>query len=453
MLFVAWLSYHRTQVMLHGNFGLPITKKEQISVDEKPIKDWVITNVLDKPKDFVNKWILESSKTPIVIPVQVINSTEIPTIMDYNQAQKFIQDIDNFLNSPTPDPTQLEAVKPKKQQISGGIKKIESWLKPIETAENLQDDVNLEKLINLYPDLQIQLVKPKTFNLANNSISSVSSGNLDTITVNPTEQQKQRHSNALKIILAKIDEFVEELSGKSESLKTEQEFGSYQVEIQTAIEKITQVSLPQHLLDILNNSLGVANRKLGEIQHQSKIKDCLDNIQIRYNSLSDNASQQDYLNAKNYIEELTNTNNLLKQESLYQEIVNDIENKYQSLSHKITLWEERLIEITKDQALKLSQEVSQQQNRFTQPEDSHKVEQILAQLKQIILENPHQEETTTKKPDDANLIIEDINNKIQAIQSESTENKIIALFKQLTLTRRKELYQKLAAFLNNQEEN
>ncbi|TAE61755.1 MAG: hypothetical protein EAZ87_00855 [Nostocales cyanobacterium] len=458
MLFVAWLSYHRSQVILQGNFGIPKTKKEQISVEEKPLKDWVTTNVFEKPKDFVNKWILESSKKPRVIPVQVINCPEISTILDYEQAQKLIQEIDNFLNSPTPDPTQLEAVKPKKQQILGGIKKIESWLKPIETAENLADNVSLDSLLNIYPELKVELVKPKTFNLANNSKSSAISGNLDTITVNPTQKQKQRHSNALKIVVDKIEEVVEELSEKSESLKTETEFGSYKVKVENAIEKITQVSLPQHLIDILTNSLQVANRKLNEIQYQSEIKDCLGKIQIRYNSLSNNASQQDYTSAKDYIEELTNNNHLLKQESLYQQIVNDIEIKYQNLSKKITIWEERMIEITKDQALKLSLEVSQQQNRFTQPEDSHKVEQILSQLNQIILQNPQQEkpqqeENTTKKQDDANLTIAKINDQIQAIQSESIENQIIALFKQLPVSRRQEVYQKLATLLNNQEEN
>ncbi|PPJ61672.1 hypothetical protein, partial [Cuspidothrix issatschenkoi] len=82
----------------------------------------------------------------------------------------------------------------------------------------------------------------------------------------------------------------------------------------------------------------VANRKLSEIQQQSEIKDCLDKIQIRYNSLSNNATQQDYIDTINDIEKLTNE--VVKKELRYQQIVKDIQNKSQNLSQKITRWEE-----------------------------------------------------------------------------------------------------------------
>ncbi|TAF03360.1 MAG: hypothetical protein EAZ77_17355, partial [Nostocales cyanobacterium] len=351
-----------------------------------------------------------------------------------------------------PDPTQLEAVKPKKQQILGGIKKIESWLKPIETAENLPDDVNLETLINIYPHLQIQLSKPKTFNLVNNSKSSGSSRTSDI--VYPTQQQKQRHTDALKNVQDKINEVVEKLGEKSESLKTEQELGGYQVEVQTAIEKITQTSLPQNLLDTLNYSLQVAKRKLNEIQYHSEIKQSLDKIEIFYKTLSNNATQQEYIDTINEIEKLTN--DILKQESRYQQIINDIETQSQNLVQKIALWEERLRGITKNQALELSQEVSQQQNRFTKTECSEQVQKIIEQLNHIILENPHPEENTIKKQDDADLTLEIIKHKLAEIQNKSqeneTENQIITLFQQLSSERQQKLYQTLAAFVNNQEE-
>ncbi|MBD2567735.1 hypothetical protein [Anabaena lutea] len=453
MLFVGWISYHRAEVTLKGNFGIPKTKKDQVSIEERAIKDWVTTNVFDKPKDFVNEWILTSVKKPQLIRSQPVICPEIPEKCDYNQAQKLIEKIDQFINSADPDQIQLQAIQPKREQILAGIKKIDHWFKPIETAEKLSDDVNLEALINIYPHLQIQLAKPKTFNLVNNSKSSVLSGTSDI--VYPTQQQKQRHTNALKRVQDKINEVVEKLSEKSEFLKTEQEMGGYQVEVQTAIEKIAQVSLPQHLLDTLNYSLQVANRKLTDIQYQSEIKVSLDKIEILYKTLSNNATQQDYIDTINEIENLTN--DVVKQESHYQQIINDIETKSQNLVQKIALWEERLRGITKNQALELSQEISQQQNRFTQPELAQKVQEILEKLNHIILENlqqqENQQETNIKKQDDTDLTLENINNQIQAIQSESIENQIIALFKQLPVSRRQELYQKLAAFLNNQEEN
>jgi hypothetical protein len=464
MLFTAWICDHRSEITLKGNFGIPKTKKEQVTNEEKPIKDWVTTNVFDKPKEFVNEWILTSGKKPQLIRSQPVICPEIPERCAYNQAKQLISQIDLFISSADPDQIQLQEIKPKKEQILAGIKKIDHWLKPIEEAENLPDDVNLETLINLYPLLEIPLEKPKTFNLAannlvsnlaNHSKSSVSSNSSDTIVVYPTAQQKQSHTDALKIVQDKINEVVVKLGEKAKFLKTEQELGGYKVQVQTAIEKITQIDLPLHLLDTLNYSLQVANRKLSEVQYQSQIKDCLDKIQIRYNSLSNNATQQDYIDAINDVEKLTNE--VVKKESRYQEIIKDIQNKSQHLSEKINLWEERMIDITKDQAWKLSLEVSQQQKRFTQPQCSQKVNQILENLENII-KNTQQEQPTTKKQDDTNLTLEDINNKLQEIQSQTQdytnqENQIIALFKQLPVSIRQEVYQKLAAFLNNQEEN
>ncbi|WP_071188286.1 hypothetical protein [Trichormus sp. NMC-1] len=458
MLFVGWISYHRAEVTLKGNFGIPKTKKEQVLIEEKPIKDWVTTNVFDKPKDFVNEWILNSGKKPQLIRSQPVICPDIPERCDYNQAQKLIEKIDLFINSADPDQIQLQAIKPKREQILAGIKKIDAWFKPIETAENLSDDVNLETLINIYPHLQIQLEKPKTFNLVNNSKSSVLSGISDIIYA--TQQQKQRHTNALKNVLDKINEVVEQLGEKSESLKTEQELGGYQVEVQTAIEKITQVSLPQHLLDTLNYSLKVANRKLTDIQYQSEIKLSLDKIEILYKTLSNNATQQDYIDTINEIEKLTNE--VVKQESRYQQIINDIETKSQNLVQEIAIWEERLRGITKNQALELYNEVSQQQNRFTKPEFSEQIQQIIEQLNHIILENTHPEETTIKKQDDANLTLERIKHKLTEIQNESQkkecqenqiENQIITLFQQLSSERQQKLYIKLAEYLYNPGEN
>ena len=423
VLFTAWISYHRTEITLLGNFGIPKTKKEQIPVQEKPIKDWVITNVFDKPKDFVRIWILESSKKPQLIRSQTILCPEVPTRVDYDQAQKLIKEIDKFLNSADPDQTKLQEIQPKKQQLLDEIEKIDNWLKLIETSENLTDDVNLETLINLYPHLQLQLSKPKTFDLTNNTKSSVVSDKSDTTVVNHTPQQKQRHSDALQLVQDKINDFVEKLGEKSESLKTAQELGGYQVELQKAIEKITQVSLPQHLINTLNYSLQVANRKLNETQHQSESKNCLDKIEIRYKSLSNNSTQQDYTDAINDIEKLTN--NVIKQESRYQQIITEIKEKQNTLEKSIRIWEEKLRGINKHEAFELSQEISSQQNRFTHPESSQQVKEILEKLNPIILDSPNLKEA-------------------------EIENQIITLFTQLPRQRQQNLYSQLEQYLSKE---
>lgn len=398
MLFAAWISYHRSEVILKGSFGIPKNQKEQVLIQEKPIKDWVITNVFDKPKDFVNVWILTSGKKPQLIRSQPVICPEIPTGVDYNQAKKLVEEIEQFINSADPGKAKVDEIKPKKQQLSAQINKIDNLLKLVEEVENLPNDVKFETLISLYPKLQQiqpELSKPKTINLVSPNMGA--SFKSDDIVVHTTKQQKQRQIDALKIVHEKINKFVEKLGEQSESLKTEQEFGRYQVELQTAIEKMSEVFLPQHLIDTLNYSLQVATRKLNEIQHQSEIKDCLDKIESRYNSLSNNATQQDYVDAIKYIDTLINNIPVVQENSHYQQIINQIQAKCKNLEQKITLWEERLTDITKNQALELYQEVSQQQNRFTQTEFFQKVKQILEQLNIIILEINDQDEINIKK--------------------------------------------------------
>lgn len=388
MLFTAWIVYYRSEVMLHGSFGIPKNSKEQVLIQEKPLKDWATTNVFDKPKDFVNKWILAPGKTPRLIRSQTVACPEIPVTIDYNKAEKLIKEIDQFINSADPDQTKVQEITPKRKQLLAEIKKIDDWFKPVEETEILPDNVNLDTLLNLYPRLQQRF--SKNINLA----SSVKS---DNIVVNPTKEQNQRQADALIIINDKIQELIDQLSEKSESLKTEQDYGYYQGELETAIEKIDQVSLPSHLKETLNYSLQVATRKLDEIKHQTEIKDCLEKINLRYNSLSTNASQEDYIKALSEIENLTNNLEIVKQESQYQTIIQDVESKQTDLETTLKIWSERLIGITKNEALKLSQEVSEQKNRFTQIESAQRVNQILEQLNPIILEISNEEETQVRK--------------------------------------------------------
>lgn len=54
------------------------------------------------------------------------------------------------------DPAKVEEIKLKRKQLSDEVKKINDWFKPVEEAENLPDNVNLETLLKLYPSLQQQ---------------------------------------------------------------------------------------------------------------------------------------------------------------------------------------------------------------------------------------------------------------------------------------------------------
>jgi len=97
------------------------------------------------------------------------------------------------------------------------------------------------------------------------------------------------------------------------------------------------------------------------------------------------------------IANLTNNLEIVKQESQYQTIIQDIESQQTDLETTLKIWSEKLTGITKNEALKLSQEVSQQKNRFTQIESAQRVNQILEQLNPIILQISNEEETEVRK--------------------------------------------------------
>ncbi|MTJ07069.1 hypothetical protein [Anabaena sp. UHCC 0204] len=405
MLFSAWIVYHRSEVILKGTFGL-IKKKNPSYIEEKAIKDWVETNVFDKPKDFVNKWILGSNTNPQLIRLRAIACPKIEPILSYNQAKELISDIDNFINSGDPDQSKVQEIQPKRKQILSEIEKINNWFKAVEETENLfnnGDEIELKSLTEIYPRLQQKLSKIINLTQSNQS---------DNIVVNPAQKQRQRQNDALQIVLDKIEEIIIDLSEKSESLQTEEEYGRYQSDIEAAIKQITDIFSPTHnLIHTLNYSLDVATRKFAEIKHQAEIKNSLEKVELFYKSLSSNASQDDYIKAISEIKNLANNLEIVKQHKLYQGIIKDIETQLNNLDINLKIWAERLTDITKTEALQLSQEVSQQQNRFTQPKSAQKVKQILEQLNPIILEIQNQEEFDSRKQQQDNKIMDALRQK------------------------------------------
>ena len=73
----------------------------------------------------------------------------------------------------------------------------------------------------------------------------------------------------------------------------------------------------------------------------------------------------------------------------------------------------------------LSQEISSQQNRFTHPESSQQVKEILEKLNPIILDSPNLKEA-------------------------EIENQIITLFTQLPRQRQQNLYSQLEQYLSKE---
>lgn len=232
ILFSAWLAYHRQEVSLRGSFGIP-TKKEQASIQTKPIKDWTTTNILDKPKEFVNTWITQNSK-PRLIRRRPSPYPQITLPVDFEQAETFLPQIEKFLQNPEIDEVQKNELTAKQKQIKAGIKQINDWLTPILETENLNTNATLENLLKIYTSLRQPLAKTD---------------------VNPTQQQRNRHFSALQLIQQKINQFVSELSQRCNTLTTEKDCIICEVEIDRSLQTLKTIpDLPIHLTQTLETA-------------------------------------------------------------------------------------------------------------------------------------------------------------------------------------------------------
>lgn len=421
MLFGAWLGYHFNEVKISGTFGIPQRKTEQISHDIQPVKKWTETNIFDKPKDFVNKWILGNSKSPQIIRHKPIICPEIPSSVDYNQAKELINDIDKFIKSGEGEKSKKDEIKIKRVQLLDGIKIIEQNFQRVEEAEDLPHDTTIEKLISIHISLQQELIAKPVINLVNDSDSN-KVDNSHRIYVNPSENQKERQQKARIDMNDRINEFVDELTQRSEKMKTEQELGRYQGELENTKAKISEVdTLPSHLIELLNYALKTAETNIKNIQYQETIKQCLSEIERRCRVLSDNASQKDYQDALFDIENLAEETIIIKENPRYVEIINDIKDKQNYLEQKIQIWQERVNNISKNQAFFLSQEINSLKNRFTDIESCQKIENLLQQLNPIILEWQNEEEAEKLKHQEDENILQQLRIKTPSLLKNITE--------------------------------
>ena len=376
ILFTGWLAYHRTEVYLRGGFGIPQRRKDEVNVQIKPIREWANTNILDKPKDFVNVWIVEGK--PRLIRRQPSRCPEIPQSVNYEQGQQYVQEIEAFLESGAPDPLKVSEIKKKREQLTTGIKQIADWFKPTEEAERLPQQV-LEDLLPIYSSLLQELpslvVKDGVINVC------------------PTQQQCDRQVQALQAVRQKIEEMVTRHSQRSESLTTEKECGAYEVETQQTIEQLRQIPIPPHLIETLQNSLQAASRRLDALREQVKANETTAQIQQLFNGLGSNATQDDYLRIRSELEIIVQDVPAAKSETLYRQTIQKIEQQQDALNSLIKLWQAQCDEIiSRYQAIQVKEQIISQKNRFTEPASQKLINDLLAELNVKATELGSQEE-------------------------------------------------------------
>lgn len=402
MLLAGWLSYHRKEVSLKGNSTIPPAGKRgaaTVTVETKPLKDWAETNILEKPDEFVKKWIA-TGNAKLIRRKRVLPPPQPQSPINYSQAEQYLLEVATYLEAGEPDPTEIIAITKNRDQVYAGATQIKEWFQPVEAAEELAEVASLETLLEVYPKL---LLVPPALVVRD-----------DFISVQPTPQQRDRQVRALQAVSEKIEQLVNEQSERSESMMTEDACSAYKSEIQRLLAQMTQVaSLPPHLTDALNDALQAADRRLLELKEAAKVRDCLCQIQNRYQSLGKFPTQQDYLSTREAIETLAQTAPSVKQDEAYEQILQELDQRLNELTRQVETWEEQSLGLdSPEQIQELMGEVRDRRYRFTEDESTQKITKLLEYLKREL--------TTGQSKDDAvkniKMTLSNANRKLERIR-------------------------------------
>lgn len=388
ILFAGWLAYHRSEVLLSGGFGIPQKKSDQVVVQTEPIKSWAATNVFDKPKEFINIWI-KNTRT-CLIRRKPAPYPEVPKSIDYNQAQQFIQEIDNYLLN-SPNPVKVNQITNIRQNLSDAIEKINQILTPISQIENLLElensFIDIQALLEICTKLQEEL---PVINEGNFSIA-------------PQQQQQIKCQEALQVGIEKIGEIIESESLHVQSLRTEADCTAYQTNINRIIGQLRRVTyLPPRFIEDLQNALVTTNSILSKLAEQAKLNNCLEEIQRSYNSLSLLATQSEYYDVQIKIENLVATVPTTREQEIYKSTIKALEAKQEAFTQKIADWKNQFSHNMSYQlAVQLNNNIRQELDRFTDEDSKQRLSSLLGRLDNIFC----QRETEEKEADDIHDIL------------------------------------------------
>ena len=373
ILFAGWVAYHRSEVLLNGGFGIPQKKSEQVQVRREAVNIWATTNVFDKPKDFVNIWINNGSAS--LIRRKAVPYPEVPNSLDYDRAQQFIQQIDQFLSN-APDKTKVEEITNKRQQLTGAIAQIDKLLEPVARAKTL---LQLEN-ISAQSDIQSLL---ETSSELQELLSAINEGGLS---ISPTQHQQMQRREVLQAVTERIGQSIDAESVRYQKIYTEAECVKYKADIQTSITQIKSIpNFPSRFIEALQNAIRNSDVRLAEIKGESKVEKCLEKIQKLYHSLSILATQSEYVDVRNEIEDLVATLPSVTERDNYHNIIQQLIEKEKTLNQQVTKWEHQLsTTLSLKEAAQLSKSIYQQINRFTNKDDRQRLNMLCSELDLII---------------------------------------------------------------------
>ena len=361
VLLASWLSFHREEVALRGIIDL---KAKIVQMQTKSIEEWAAANILEKADVFVDKWIVKFNAK--LIRRERIAAPKLPVLpTSYEQVIAYLDRAKDFLeaNSNTP-----EANEVKKWQLNLNkiIKDFDNWSIPIQEAVELSLDTPIEKLVQLYPQALREC---------------------HVIEIVRTSSQNELQHQALQRLQQILDERVRGLQVETESLNTPQDCVTNLSNIEAAIRSLYSVAaLPDSYAQSLEQSKAAIAQRQKAIMISEQITQKLREVKSRYEGLSQNATQQELIDAQEAIAQFAETLPTLIKEAKYQETLQKISDRQEELKQQLQNWGGCYLspEITKQGATELLVAISKQENRYTDPSDKQRLQDMSNSLNQFI---------------------------------------------------------------------
>ncbi|GJD20079.1 hypothetical protein RIVM261_050350 [Rivularia sp. IAM M-261] len=415
VLFAAWLAYHKSEVFIEGAFGIG-KNSEQISRRTEALKKWASTNIFESPKKFINVWI--KNTRPALIRRQPVTCPEVLPMVNYDLAEQYIQDIDNYLSN-EPDLTKVNEINSTRRKLVKCVEQLNKKLAPIAQAENVlsldNNDilVNIEQILSNCQKLQEQLP------IENDGGYSVV----------PTPEQQRRRQEVSQAIIEKIGQTIDSECARVESLNSQADCETYKASINKLQNQISQFNyLPPRFVEQLQKALQNSNIRLSEIIEQQKVNSCINEVQRLYSTLKALATQAEYREIQTQIEQRVTTAPIAREKVTYKNIIKDIEAKQEALTQKISDWENQFTQnISSPSALQMSTSINKEIQRFTDEDSKARLNKLLERLNDIIL----QRETESEESDVINDVLDTAARKLAETENSKKFSDIFKAYKEL----------------------
>jgi hypothetical protein len=386
VLCASWLSYYRSEVVISGAFGIPKNQKDKVYIQTEPIKSWVATNVFDKPKDFVQKWITVKNKNaPQIIRRKLQPVPKLPASITYTEAiEEWLPKLKSYLMNPD-EAALIEDLKTQQKQLEAGIQTLKKIIDSVETTESLATEPELTAILQLNQALSTPL-KPIQDS---------------TLEIRPTDDQKARYHAARQNLRDQLNHYVERQAQQVSELNTIVDCDTFKAKLEQDFEQLRAAPdvssrLPERLKEIQT----LTEQRRDDIREGKKLESAIAFVQQQHHALSSNATQNDYATCQRTLEQKAESIPALKSEESYLGAIAQITEQQNALNQQLSNWEEHYDDqLDVQRALNLTHEISTHRKRYTTEEDCDRVTQLLEKLNAIILSSNPSTPPPDPKPD------------------------------------------------------